>query len=91
MTMNLFPAAPKIRGDAAELQLHERLRYRADWTRRTMPAGSNPGPLGELAYRELTMYAEFGYRFSDDGLILRLAAAVLATWSDHRPEAEQEP
>ena len=56
-----------------------------------MPAGSNPGPLGELAYRELTMYAEFGYRFSDDGLILRLAAAVLATWSDHRTEAEQEP
>ena len=50
-----------------------------------------PGPLGELAYRELIAYAEFGYRFSDDGLISRLAAAVLATRSDHHPEAEQEP
>ena len=29
MTMNLFPAAPKIRGNAAELPLHERSRYRA--------------------------------------------------------------
>jgi hypothetical protein len=88
MTMNLFPAAPKIRGDAAELQLHERSRYRAaaGHARRVYP-----GPLGELAYRELNAYAEFGYRFSDDGLISRLAAAVLATQSDHHPEAEQEP
>ena len=50
-----------------------------------------PGPLGELAYRELIAYAEFGYCFSDDGLISRLAAAVLATRSEHHPEAEQEP
>jgi hypothetical protein len=28
MTMNLSSAAPKIRGDAAELPLHERSRYR---------------------------------------------------------------
>jgi hypothetical protein len=88
MTMNLCPAAPKIRGDAPELQLHERSRYRAaaGHARRVYP-----GPLGELAYRELNAYAEFGYRFSDDGLISRLAAAVLATQSDHHPEAEQEP
>ena len=88
MTMNLSPAAPKIRGDAAELQLYERSRYRAaaGHARRVYP-----GPLGELAYRELIAYAEFGYRFSDDGLISRLAAAVLAARSDHHPEAEREP
>ena len=64
MTMNLFPAAPKIRADAAELQPHERSRYRAaaGHARRVYP-----GPLGELAYRELIAYAEFGYRFSDGG------------------------
>lgn len=37
-----------------------------------------PGPLGELVYRELTAYAEFGYCFSNNGLIPRLAAAVPA-------------
>jgi hypothetical protein len=65
MSMNLSPAAPKIRGDAAELQLYERSRYRAaaGHARRVYP-----GPLGELAYRELIAYAEFGYRFSDGGL-----------------------
>lgn len=42
-----------------------------------------PGPVGELVYRELTAYAEFGYRFDCDGLIPRLAAAVLAIRSDH--------
>lgn len=41
-----------------------------------------PGPLGELVFRELTAYAEFGHRFSCDGLIPSLAAAVLATRSD---------
>ena len=72
----------------AELQPHERSRYRAaaGHARRVYP-----GPLGELAYRELIAYAEFGYRFSDDGLIPRLAAAVLAARPDHHPEAEQEP
>lgn len=29
--------------------------------------------------RELSAYAEFGYRFGDDGLISSLATAVLAT------------
>jgi len=38
-----------------------------------------PGPLGELVFRELSAYVEFGYRFGHDGLILRLADAVLAT------------
>jgi hypothetical protein len=37
------------------------------------------------------MCAEFGYRLSDDVLISRFATGVLATRSDHQPEAEQEP
>jgi len=45
-------AARKIRGDAAELPLHERSRYRAaaGHARRVYP-----GPIGELAYRELIL------------------------------------
>jgi hypothetical protein len=31
----------------------------------------------------LSAYAEFGYRFDTDGLVPRLAAAVLALWSEH--------
>ena len=76
---------PQLRGDAPELHLHERSRYRAaaGHARRIYP-----GPLGELVYRELNAYAEFGHRFGDDGLIPRLAASVLAARSDPLPHAE---
>ncbi len=37
-----------------------------------------PGGLGELAFRELTAYADFGYRFAADALIPRLAGEILA-------------
>jgi hypothetical protein len=37
-----------------------------------------PGPLGELVFRELTAYADFGYQFAADALIPRLAAEILA-------------
>jgi hypothetical protein len=49
MTIQLFPAEPKIRGDAPELPLHERSRCRAaaGHARRVYP-----GPLGELVLRE---------------------------------------
>jgi hypothetical protein len=79
VTIKLFPAPPPIRGDAATLQLHERSRFRAAalHARRIYP-----GPLGELVFRELSAYAEFGYRLSSDGLIPRLATAVLATRAD---------
>ncbi|NIB31177.1 hypothetical protein HBB16_04645 [Pseudonocardia sp. MCCB 268] len=40
-----------------------------------------PGPARELVFRELRAYADFGYRIADDGLIPRLATAVLATRS----------
>lgn len=71
----LFPAAPKISGTAEALPVHEASRYRAAalHARRAYP-----GPLGELAFRELSAYAEFGYRFSSDGLIPCLATAVLS-------------
>jgi hypothetical protein len=76
MTIKLFPAMPKISGDAPPLPFDEMSRYRAaaSHARRIFP-----GALGELGERELSAYAEFGYRFSNDGLIPRLAAAVLAT------------
>jgi hypothetical protein len=41
-----------------------------------------PGPLGELVFRELHAYADFGYRLDNDGLIPRLATAVLAVRAD---------
>jgi hypothetical protein len=55
------------------LEHQEKVRYRwaAVHGRRMYP-----GALGELIYRELTAYADFGYRFKDDGLIPRLAAAI---------------
>jgi hypothetical protein len=79
MTIRLFPATPKISGDADPLPHSEMSRYRAAAIRARWIL---PGPLGELAQRELGAYAEFGYRFSNDGLIPRLAAAVLATQFD---------
>ncbi len=88
MAINLLSAGGKICGDAAELQRHEASRYRAaaGHARRVYP-----GPLGELVFRELSAYAEFGYRFDDDGLIPRLAAAVLAVRSDHHLEGDRTP
>lgn len=75
MTIRLFEGPEVIRGDAEELHPHDRSRIRAAalHARRVYP-----GTLGELAQRELTAYAEFGYRFTGDPLIPRLAAEILA-------------
>jgi len=74
MTIRLFAAScPKIQGNATELEQQERGRYR---TAALHGRRIYPGPLGELVYRELTAYADFGYRFTDDGLIPQLAAAI---------------
>jgi hypothetical protein len=74
MTIRLFTASsPKIEGNATGLEPRERARYRAAARKGRL---IYPGPLGELVHRELNAYAEFGYRFSDDGLIPRLAAAI---------------
>ena len=74
MTIRLFSASsPKIQGNAMGLEYQEQVRYRwAALHGRRM----YPGALGELVYRELTAYADFGYRFDDGGLIPRLAAAI---------------
>jgi hypothetical protein len=40
-----------------------------------------PGPLGELVYREIIAFAEFGYRFGD-GVVPRLIDELL----DNRPD-----
>jgi len=76
MPSTWFPGPDRIPGDAKRLAPHESARYRtaAGHARRIYP-----GPLGELVFRELSAYVEFGYRFGHDGLILRLADAVLAT------------
>jgi hypothetical protein len=60
----------------APLAAHERRRLQAAalHARRVLP-----GRVGELVQRELTSYAEFGWRFSADALIPRLAAEILAT------------
>jgi hypothetical protein len=85
LTITLIPAPPPIRGDAPDVPLHEARRFRAAAVRARR---IYPGPIGELVYRELDAYAEFGHRLGDDGLILRLAAAVLAVPSDPQPEEE---
>ncbi|WP_344425049.1 hypothetical protein [Pseudonocardia ailaonensis] len=36
-----------------------------------------PGEVGELLYRELLAYADFGHRFARDALIPELAARIL--------------
>lgn len=75
MTITVFPGPPRVTGDAPSLPFHDASRFRAaaHHARRIYP-----GPLGELVAREFVAYAEFGHRFGD-GLIPRLAAAVLAT------------
>lgn len=75
MTIHLYPAPGKIVGSAEQLELHEKSRYRAAARHaRRLYSGS----LGELVHRELTAYADFGYRFASDALIARLATEVLA-------------
>jgi hypothetical protein len=84
MTVRLFPTPAPIRGDAEQFPTHERSRVRAaaHHARRL-----HPGPLGELVHRELSAYAEFGYRFSADALIPRLVAEILATPVQERESA----
>jgi hypothetical protein len=76
MPFTTVPGTGPLHGTATALAVHERSRVRAAalHARRTYP-----GPLGELAYRELVAYAEFGYRFSTDALIPRLVAEILAS------------
>ncbi len=76
MPFTTVPGTGPLRGTATALQVHERSRVRAAalHARRIYPGG-----LGELAYRELVAYADFGYRFAADALIPKLVAEILAT------------
>jgi hypothetical protein len=76
MLYTRLPTSAPMRGDATTLPLHERSRMRAAalHARRIYP-----GRLGELVCRELLAYADFGYQFTADALIPRLAAEILAT------------
>jgi hypothetical protein len=70
----LAPATSNPGGDATPLPFVQLARYRAAALRARR---DYPGPLGELLQRELTAYADFGYRLSSDSLIDRLAAQIL--------------
>ena len=67
--------AESLPGTAPRMDRHEisRLRAAAAHARRALP-----GPLGELAARELLAHAELGYRGAADALLPRLARQVLA-------------
>jgi hypothetical protein len=71
------PARPadEQHGTAIPLAAHERsgILAAASHARRAVP-----GPLGELAARELSAYADLGYRGSPDALVPQLARQVLA-------------
>ncbi len=62
-------------GSAPLMAAHEvsRARAAAEHARRAVA-----GPLGELAARELTAYAEFGHRGTADALVPQLARQILA-------------
>jgi hypothetical protein len=62
-------------GGASPMAAHEisRAKAAAEHARRAVA-----GPLGELAARELTAYAEFGYRGTGDALVPQLARQILA-------------
>jgi hypothetical protein len=78
MTWSVRPyTAPSAdeRGSAEPLAAHERsgMRAAAHHARRAVP-----GPLGELAARELSAHADLGYWGIPDALVSRLARQVLA-------------
>ncbi|MDT7615944.1 MAG: hypothetical protein QOF00_3391 [Pseudonocardiales bacterium] len=76
MTIRLIPGPAANRGNAEPFEAHEQSRVRAaaHHARRVFP-----GVVGELAHRELTAYADFGFRWASDALIPRLAAEILTT------------
>jgi len=67
--MSVVPTSPAPRMAPHEIS---RLRAAAAHARRAIP-----GPLGELAARELIAYAEFGYRGARDALVPQLVRQVL--------------
>ncbi len=76
MTLLTTVGPERTGGPAVPFPAHEKSRIRAAarHARRVYP-----GDVGELLFRELNAYAEFGIRFSVDALIPRLATRILAT------------
>ena len=64
----------RLSGSASPLAWHElgRIRAAAHHARRALP-----GPIGELAARELTAYANLGYLGGPDALVPELARHIL--------------
>ena len=73
--MHVYVHPTTLGGAARRMDLHEiaRLRAAAEHARRVLP-----GPLGELAARELRAHADLGYRGAPDALMPQLARQVLA-------------
>jgi hypothetical protein len=84
MTIQPFAGQPPVRGDAPAFAAHDRSRVRAAalHARRIYP-----GRVGELLQRELSAYAEFGYRFDTDALVPGLVDEILATPTPRLDEA----
>jgi hypothetical protein len=70
-----LPTPASLPGNAEALPVHEKSQLRAAARHARLAL---PGPIGELVSREITAYAEFGYRFGTDALVPRLAVQVLA-------------
>jgi hypothetical protein len=73
--MQSYSYPTTLSGCAPRMDLHEiaNVRAAAQHARRALP-----GPLGELAARELNAYADLGYRGRQDALVPQLARQVLA-------------
>ena len=76
------------RGAAEPLAAHERsgVRAAAHHARRAVP-----GPLGELAARELSAYADLGYWGAPDALVPQLVRQVLALPALPAPSDPRRP
>lgn len=58
-----------------EMGVEERMRL---WTAAGRAKRLYPGPVGELLYRELRSWEEFGYRLGGDGLIWGVVDTIMA-------------
>jgi hypothetical protein len=77
-------------GDAPATTLGMRLHYKECANVRTAALKARrlwPGPVGELVFRELTAYANFGFRFERTGLTEQLLQHVLDAELDPNPPA----
>lgn len=62
--------------DPVPMGHHEKMRLHAAAFRVTR---LYPGPVGELASRELLAWEEFGYRLGGEGTVMKLVEHVLTT------------